>query len=231
MQHTPIREVPCDIALWARQWNLVDLRHRQAAHSSAQLRNPGTQYKQDLTQVYNPFNSSSDTFMASDALPAPLLAERAVRKQCRVANLEVKALQCAIAPMIALQESEVSFSPSLLITCSAQHCLLQHSVPCEVRSLLSKTARDPSICSLALHGRCCFNTVAMLGAIDKQAVLSKPSPLCSQQRQSRRKAGPWKTVAMAGRPANRQPPRQSRKKGELPESGYFAPADPKGSQS
>ena len=71
-------------------------------------------------------------------------------------------------------------------------------------------------------------TGAMLNAIDKQTALSKPCAACSQARRGRRNSGPWRTFAMASRQANKQAPRQPRKKGELPESGFFAQADPRG---
>lgn len=67
----------------------------------------------------------------------------------------------------------------------------------------------------------------MLNLIDKQTALSKPCAAFSQARRGRRNSGPWRTFAMASRQANKQAPRQSRKKGELPESGFFAQADPR----
>jgi len=72
-------------------------------------------------------------------------------------------------------------------------------------------------------------TGVMFGSTEKQTALGKPCAACSQQRRARRRQGPWKTFAMASRQANKQAPRQSRKKGELPESGFFAQADPRGS--
>lgn len=59
-----------------------------------------------------------------------------------------------------------------------------------------------------------------------QELVHQACPAHGQHGQRRR--GKWQVFAMASRPANKQAPRQSRKRGELPETGYFAQADPSG---
>ena len=59
-------------------------------------------------------------------------------------------------------------------------------------------------------------------------LVNQPCPAHGQHGQRRR--GIWRVFAMASRQANKQAPRQSRKRGELPETGYFAQADPSGNK-
>ena len=72
-------------------------------------------------------------------------------------------------------------------------------------------------------------TGALLDGSLKSGQLGKFCATCRQRRACRR-TGAFKTFAMEtrNRQANQQARRQSRKKGELPESGFFAQADPKG---
>ena len=73
---------------------------------------------------------------------------------------------------------------------------------------------------------------ALLDGSLKSAQLGKFCATCRQRRACRNK-GTFKMFAMEtrNRQANQQARRQSRKKGELPDSGFFAQADPKGSNT
>ena len=75
-------------------------------------------------------------------------------------------------------------------------------------------------------------TGPLLDGSHKSAQLGNFCANCRQRRGYRKKDA-FKTFAMEtrNRQANQQARRQSRKKGELPDSGFFAQADPKGDTS
>lgn len=140
-------------------------------------------------------------------------------RQRTKANSQVK--PCAVH-----DESEFrSFPLHFLTNCHSLILdVLRHNRP---QPPLANQHSRTAVCSL--HMTLPPRGGALLDGSLKSAKLGNFSPTC-RQRRACRKQGAFKTFAMEtrNRQAEQQARRKSRKKGELPESGFFAQADPKG---
>ena len=173
--------------------------------------------QQTLTQVYSPFSSSSEMFISAKGLTATMVL------MCSVAAAHTSRFPGQI--MQCLQTSRnLKFSTALPDQ-------LRRSTFCRAPSSTDRIAPPPSL----LLGRMTLPRPGadMMGALlDGSLNSAQQGNFCATCRQRRacRKKGAFKTAAMEtrNRQANQQARRQSRKKGELPESGFFAQADPTG---
>ena len=179
------------------------------------------------THVYKLFSSSSDTFIAVT-----------ISKYGTVASIGELKTGMALAQVYTNSRSNSLRLPHFRRKASSDSQVDGSSHFAFVTLITGHTARGVSqlIQALVLGGLALpagiepyFSKMhgLLAGRLpDTSDLVHQACPAHGQYGQRRR--GTWRAFAMASRQANKQAPRQSRKRAELPETGYFAQADPSG---